>query len=123
MGNDPRLKESGQFKGKVKMTKRGVEPLRTAFFQAAFSASQHDPEFKAYYNANASLLSRARRDRWLHDRGRRGARRAVHHLAQVPFTKVIIDGRTPMKTYWVRSRAIGTAGPSPWSTVISIVAM
>lgn len=49
MGNDPRLKESGQFKGKVKMTKRGVEPLRTAFFQAAFSASQHDPELKAYY--------------------------------------------------------------------------
>jgi transposase len=49
MGNDPRLKESGQFKGKVKMTKRGVEILRTAFFQAAFSASQHDPELKAYY--------------------------------------------------------------------------
>ena len=49
MGNDPRLKESGQFKGKVKMTKRGVEPLRTAFFQAAFSASQHDPELRAYY--------------------------------------------------------------------------
>jgi hypothetical protein len=44
-------------------------------------------------------------------------------FAQVPQTKVIIDGRTPMKTYWVRSRAIGTAGPSPWSTVISIVAM
>jgi transposase len=49
MGNDPRLKENGQFKGKVKMTKRGVEILRTAFFQAAFSASQHDPELKAYY--------------------------------------------------------------------------
>ncbi len=49
MGNDPRQKESGQFQGKVKMTKRGVEPLRTAFFQAAFSASQHDPELKAFY--------------------------------------------------------------------------
>ena len=49
MGNDPRLKESGQYKGKVKMTKRGVEILRTAFFQAAFSASQRDPELKAYY--------------------------------------------------------------------------
>ena len=44
-------------------------------------------------------------------------------FAQVPKTTVIIDGRTAMKTYWVRSRAIGTAGPSPWSTVISIVAM
>ncbi len=49
MGNDPRLQESGQYQGHVKMSKRGVEPLRTAFFQAAFSASQSDPELKAYY--------------------------------------------------------------------------
>ena len=49
MGNDPRLKESGQFKGQAKMSKRGLEILRTAFFQAAFNASQHDPEFKAFY--------------------------------------------------------------------------
>ncbi len=31
------------------MSKRGVEPLRTAFFQAAFNASQHDPELRSYY--------------------------------------------------------------------------
>jgi len=31
------------------MSKRGVEPLRTAFFQAAFSAAQHDAELKSYY--------------------------------------------------------------------------
>ena len=49
MGNDPRLKESGQWKGQTKMSKRGVEMLRTAFFQAAFTASQHDPELKSYY--------------------------------------------------------------------------
>jgi transposase len=49
MGNDPRLKESGQWKGQTKMSKRGVETLRTAFFQAAFSASQYDPELKAFY--------------------------------------------------------------------------
>src|SRR5450755_39236 len=49
MGNDPRLQESGQWKGQTKMSKRGVEMLRTAFFQAAFSASQHDPELKAFY--------------------------------------------------------------------------
>ena len=49
MGNDPRLKESGQWKGQTKMSKRGVETLRTAFFQAAFSAAQHDPELKAFY--------------------------------------------------------------------------
>lgn len=49
MGNDPRLKESGQWKGQTKMSKRGVEPLRTAFFQAAFSAAQHDPELRSFY--------------------------------------------------------------------------
>jgi transposase len=49
MDNDPRLKESGQWKGQTKMSKRGVETLRTAFFQAAFSAAQHDSELKAFY--------------------------------------------------------------------------
>jgi transposase len=49
MGNDPRLQESGQWKGQSKMSKRGVETLRTAFFQAAFSASQHDPELRVFY--------------------------------------------------------------------------
>jgi transposase len=49
MGNDPRLQESGQWKGQTKMSKRGVETLRTAFFQAAFSAAQHDPELRAFY--------------------------------------------------------------------------
>lgn len=49
MGNEPRLQESGQWKGQSKMSKRGVETLRTAFFQAAFSASQHDLELKAFY--------------------------------------------------------------------------
>jgi transposase len=49
MGNDPRLKESGQWKGHTKMSKRGVEMLRTAFFQSAFSAAQHDPELRSFY--------------------------------------------------------------------------
>ncbi|MCA1838267.1 MAG: transposase [Actinobacteria bacterium] len=49
MGNDPRLKQSGQYIGQTKMSKRGVVLLRTAFFQAAFSASQHDPELRSYY--------------------------------------------------------------------------
>ncbi len=31
------------------MSKRGVEPLRTAFYQAAFSASQSEPELRAFY--------------------------------------------------------------------------
>lgn len=49
MGNDPRLKQSGQWKGHTKMSKRGVETLRSAFFQSAFSAAQHDPELRAFY--------------------------------------------------------------------------
>jgi transposase len=36
------------------MSKRGVEPLRTAFFQAAFNAAQHDPELKAFYQRKRS---------------------------------------------------------------------
>jgi len=54
MGNDPRLQESGQWKGQTRMSKRGVETLRTAFFQAAFSAAQHDPELKAFYQRKRS---------------------------------------------------------------------
>lgn len=49
MGNDPRLRQSGQWKGQTKMSKRGVEMLRTAFFQAAFNASRHDPQLRAFY--------------------------------------------------------------------------
>jgi transposase len=49
MGNDPRLRQSGQWKGHTKMSKRGVEMLRTALFQCAFSAAQNDPELRAYY--------------------------------------------------------------------------
>jgi transposase len=54
MGNDPRLQESGQWKGQTRMSKRGVEPLRTAFFQAAFNAAQHDPELKTFYQRKRS---------------------------------------------------------------------
>ena len=49
MGNDPRLRQSGQWKGHTKMSKRGVEMLRTGFFQSALSAAQHDPELRSFY--------------------------------------------------------------------------
>ena len=49
MGNDPRLRQSGQWEGHTKMSKRGVEMLRTAFFQAAFNCAQHDLELKSFY--------------------------------------------------------------------------
>lgn len=54
MGNDPRLKESGQWKGHPRMSKRGLEMLRTAFFQCAFNASQHDPELRSFYQRKRS---------------------------------------------------------------------
>jgi len=54
MGNDPRLRQSGQWQGHTKMSKRGVETLRTAFFQCAFNAAQHDPELRAFYQRKRS---------------------------------------------------------------------
>lgn len=49
IGNDPRVRQSGQWKGHTKMSKRGVEILRTAFFQSACSAAKHDPELRNFY--------------------------------------------------------------------------
>lgn len=48
-GLDPRIKESGTFKGRPKMTKRGSKTLRTALFQAASMARIHSPHFAAVY--------------------------------------------------------------------------
>jgi hypothetical protein len=38
-------------------------------------------------------------------------------------TRVEIDGRTPMTTYWVRVRANGADGPGPWSEPVSAIAL
>jgi len=48
-GCDPRLRQSGQWTGKVKMSKRGIGAARTALFQAAFCSLETDPENAAYY--------------------------------------------------------------------------
>jgi transposase len=51
-GIDPRVKESGKYKGKAKMSKRGSPYLRQAVRQAAFVAAcglRHDPMFAALY--------------------------------------------------------------------------
>ena len=50
-GCDPRLRQSGQWVGKVKLSKRGIAAGRTALFQAAFCSLQHDEENAAYYHA------------------------------------------------------------------------
>jgi len=49
-GCDPRRRESGTFKGKVKLSKRGIEIVRTSLFQASFCSIMHDPLLRAYYD-------------------------------------------------------------------------
>jgi transposase len=48
-GCDPRLRQSGVWQGKVKISKRGIGSARTALFQAAFCSLNRDPENLAYY--------------------------------------------------------------------------
>jgi transposase len=48
-GMDPRLRQSGKWTGKVKLSKRGIAAGRTALFQAAFCTLGDDPEMTAYY--------------------------------------------------------------------------
>jgi transposase len=50
-GCDPRLRQSGTWTGKVKISKRGIGAARTALFQASFCALAHDEELAAYYQA------------------------------------------------------------------------
>ncbi|MCH8854220.1 MAG: IS110 family transposase [Planctomycetes bacterium] len=49
-GADPRIRTSGNWRGKVKMTKRGSRSLRTALYQAAQAAVNSNPEFRAIYD-------------------------------------------------------------------------
>jgi transposase len=48
-GCDPRLRQSGKWVGKIKISKRGIAAGRTALFQAAFCSLSHDAENAAYY--------------------------------------------------------------------------
>ncbi len=49
-GCDPKLRESGKWKGQVRMSKRGIELARTALFQAATCGMLYDPEMKAVFD-------------------------------------------------------------------------
>jgi transposase len=49
-GLEPRVRESGQWKGRPKMSKRGSPMLRTALFQAATMVRIHHPFFAAIYD-------------------------------------------------------------------------
>lgn len=49
-GIDPTVYQSGQFTAtQTRMSKRGSPFLRHALWQAAFMATQHDPQLRAYY--------------------------------------------------------------------------
>jgi transposase len=49
-GLDISVRESGNWRGKGKITKRGNGYLRKRLFQAAWGAMMHDEKFKAYYD-------------------------------------------------------------------------
>jgi transposase len=48
-GLDVSVRESGNWRGKGKLTKRGNAYLRKRLFQAAWGAMMHDEKFKSYY--------------------------------------------------------------------------
>ncbi|OUS30692.1 hypothetical protein A9Q98_04085 [Thalassotalea sp. 42_200_T64] len=56
-GMDTSVRQSGTWKGKGKMTKRGNPYLRKRLYNAAWGAMMHDEHFKAYYD---QLRSRGR---------------------------------------------------------------
>ena len=47
---DISVRESGRWKNKGKLTKRGNGYLRKRLFQAAWGAKMHNDNFKKYYN-------------------------------------------------------------------------
>lgn len=49
-GIDVSVRESGRWRGRGKLTKRGNGYLRKKLFQAAWGAKMHDDNFKKYYN-------------------------------------------------------------------------
>jgi transposase len=54
-GLDPRIRSSGQWTGKVRMSKRGSRTLRTALYRAAFIA-RTDPAFKDCYDHHKKTM-------------------------------------------------------------------
>jgi transposase len=49
-GLDISVRESGKWKGRGRLTKRGNPYLRKRLFQAAWGAKMHDEQFKRYYD-------------------------------------------------------------------------
>lgn len=54
-GLDPRIRESGQWRGKIRMSKRGSRALRTAIWRAAFVARNHEA-FQPTFQKHRSIM-------------------------------------------------------------------
>lgn len=54
-GMEPRIRKSGKWTGKVKMSKRGSPTLRTALYQAANMARQHIPHLGEIYRQHKEV--------------------------------------------------------------------
>ena len=57
-GMDPRVRKSGQWSGKIKMSKRGSAALRTALYQAASMARLHEPRLGEIYNRHKHQMNK-----------------------------------------------------------------
>ena len=49
-GYDPQQRESGEFKGKARMSKKGNKYIREALYMSSLSAISHSETFKNFYN-------------------------------------------------------------------------
>jgi len=57
-GMDPRVRKSGQWNGKIKMSKRGSPTLRTALYQAASMARLHQPRLAEIYHRHRHQMNK-----------------------------------------------------------------
>lgn len=60
-GLDPRIRQSGKWKGRVKMSKRGSPALRTALFQAASMGRLHNSDLQAIYHRHRHIKGKNHR--------------------------------------------------------------
>lgn len=75
-GFDPRLRQSGRWVGRVKISKRGIRSGRTALFQAAFCSLNTDEENAAYYQRLREVEKKDHKDAMV-DLMRKQVRRLV----------------------------------------------
>jgi transposase len=57
-GMDPRVRKSGQWSGKIKMSKRGSVALRTALYQAASMPRLHEPHLAEVYRRHRHQMNK-----------------------------------------------------------------